>query len=283
MIVPVSLVAGETYKPIAELTFNNSQNWVSTYSNRPGKLFQGVEQRLAILISSKHGSMTYTTYYQHWYEQERDTLIRHLYYSPTSLIRTRSMPYKVGDELGRSILEKIINKTRTLNSLKAIGRFGCWYHDGPTYWIRALPFEPNIGLKSDRSNHYHRIPTQTEEDAYILSAILSSSTFYFYFKLISNCRDFGSKEFDEYKIGELTASEREGLSKLGEQLGAQLKDKAALCTRVYPSGVVEYEEYYPQKAKDDIDQIDRVLAHHYGFTDYELDFIINYDIKYRMS
>ena len=31
-----------------------------------------------------------------------------------------------------------------------------------------------------------------------------------------------------------------------------------------------------------IDEIDRVLAKHYGFTDEELDFIINYDIKYRM-
>ncbi|MGB8346567.1 MAG: DNA methyltransferase [Ktedonobacteraceae bacterium] len=31
------------------------------------------------------------------------------------------------------------------------------------------------------------------------------------------------------------------------------------------------------------DEIDRVLARHYGFTDEELDFIINYDIKYRMG
>jgi len=30
-------------------------------------------------------------------------------------------------------------------------------------------------------------------------------------------------------------------------------------------------------------EIDRVLADHYGFTDEELDFIINYDIKYRMG
>ena len=28
---------------------------------------------------------------------------------------------------------------------------------------------------------------------------------------------------------------------------------------------------------------DRVFAQHYGFTDEELDFIINYDIKYRMG
>ncbi len=38
-----------------------------------------------------------------------------------------------------------------------------------------------------------------------------------------------------------------------------------------------------QSAKPIIDEIDRVLAAHYGFTDEELDFIINYDIKYRMG
>jgi len=32
-----------------------------------------------------------------------------------------------------------------------------------------------------------------------------------------------------------------------------------------------------------IRQPDRVLAQHYGFTDEELDFIINYDIKYLMG
>jgi hypothetical protein len=36
-------------------------------------------------------------------------------------------------------------------------------------------------------------------------------------------------------------------------------------------------------SKPIIDEIDRVLAKHYGFTDEELDFIINYDIKYRMG
>ena len=32
-----------------------------------------------------------------------------------------------------------------------------------------------------------------------------------------------------------------------------------------------------------VDDIDRVLAKHYGFTNEELDFIINDDIKYRMG
>ena len=49
------------------------------------------------------------------------------------------------------------------------------------------------------------------------------------------------------------------------------------------TGLVQYDEFYPRKSKPIIDEIDRILAQHYGFTPEELDFIINYDIKYRMG
>ena len=39
----------------------------------------------------------------------------------------------------------------------------------------------------------------------------------------------------------------------------------------------------PKLSKSIIDEIDELLAKHYGFTEEELDFIINYDIKYRMG
>jgi hypothetical protein len=40
---------------------------------------------------------------------------------------------------------------------------------------------------------------------------------------------------------------------------------------------------YPKMSKPILDEIDTVLGEHYGFTDEELDFIINYDIKYRVG
>ena len=46
---------------------------------------------------------------------------------------------------------------------------------------------------------------------------------------------------------------------------------------------VEFQEFYPSKSKPILDEIDRLLAQHYGFTDEELDFILNYDIKYRLG
>ena len=44
---------------------------------------------------------------------------------------------------------------------------------------------------------------------------------------------------------------------------------------------IRYAEFYASKSKPILDEIDRVLAQHYGFTAEELDFIVNYDIKYR--
>ena len=37
------------------------------------------------------------------------------------------------------------------------------------------------------------------------------------------------------------------------------------------------------QSKPILDEIDTVLAGHYGFTAEELDFILNYDIKYRLG
>jgi Helicase conserved C-terminal domain/SNF2-related domain len=49
------------------------------------------------------------------------------------------------------------------------------------------------------------------------------------------------------------------------------------------TGAIQMEQFKPREAKPIIDEIDRVLAQQYGFTDEELDFIIHYDIKYRMG
>ena len=59
---------------------------------------------------------------------------------------------------------------------------------------------------------------------------------------------------------------------------SQLKEKTSSIT-----GDILYQEFYPRLSKPILDEIDKVLAGHYGFTAEELDFILNYDIKYRLG
>jgi hypothetical protein len=48
-------------------------------------------------------------------------------------------------------------------------------------------------------------------------------------------------------------------------------------------GLLNMQVFQPRLSKELNDHIDKLLAQHYGFNTEELDFIINYDIKYRMG
>jgi len=213
--------------------------------------------------------------YYHWYQSQRDDLFSIISYNKS--IYYNGLPVKSGNILNNQIISKVMEFG---NITKIYGDYaGSWFHDGPTYWIRALPFEPK-GNASDKSSHYHSVKSISKEHSSILTAVLASNIFYIYFKSISNCRDFNSSLIDSFKIPVMKSSI---LVQLIENYSSVLKNTAEKKSRKYESGFVEYDEYYPAKAKTIIDEIDKVLAKHYGFAEEELDFIINYDIKYRMG
>jgi hypothetical protein len=284
MIVPVSAVSGESYQSLNRLFLPHAL-WISTYSNRPGKLFAGVEQRLTVLLAQMAAQpAVWTAPYQHWYEIERERLFSTLVYCRASRWEHTGMPIKSGHRVVEHIFSRL-SQQKALHWLlpQRSNTAGVWVHDGPTYWVRAFPFEPNLGMKSSRSHHYHRIPARTPEEAAMLSALLSSSTFYLFYKMISNCRDLGPKEWRQMPFARPQPDIETLLIQSGKALARRLHATASKRTRQYASGPVVYEEYYPARARAILDDIDRILARHYGFTEQELDFILNYDSKYRMG
>ncbi len=79
-----------------------------------------------------------------------------------------------------------------------------------------------------------------------------------------------TQEFKErLTIGTPTERDEKSLRKLSHHM----KDKT----------VVVKLNRYPLQAKIYLAFIDKKLSLHHGFTDEDLDFIINYDIKYRMG
>ena len=49
------------------------------------------------------------------------------------------------------------------------------------------------------------------------------------------------------------------------------------------TGVVELESLTPARSKDIINEIDIALANLFGFHPEEIDFIVNFEIKYRLG
>ena len=123
-----------------------------------------------------------------------------------------------------------------------------------------------------------------EIDNSSIGALLSSSLFYWNYIAYTDCRNLQKSFIDTFKFP-ITAINDKQLSIEGCKLFRDYEKKKYTKSTHYKTtgNDVVYDEYYPKKSKRIIDEIDKVLAKHYGFTEEELDFIINYDIKYRMG
>jgi len=278
-IIPISSISNPEASSFQEL-ISTKYLWQSSYSNRPAKLFKDVEQRLTILImknGKKHTSI-YNASYVHWYSKEREKLFEKLYYISGDNIR------KIGNLTEQNIFKKILTDTKPLKMYPDFfskSKYICYFHDGPTYWIRAMSFNPRQGYESDKSNHYKEICCSSERISNLVTSLLNSSTFYFFFKIVSNCRDFTMKEVEDFRINDKILNFN--FDDICAELMKNYIDNRAICSRLYDSGHIDYYEYYPKSSKEIIDKIDSILAKHYDFSPEELDYIINYDIKYRIG
>ncbi|HVB24717.1 MAG TPA: hypothetical protein VNG51_22460, partial [Ktedonobacteraceae bacterium] len=122
---------------------------------------------------------------------------------------------------------------------------------------------------------------ESEADLYICMAVLNSSLFYWYIFAYSDCRHMNRRDVLNFPFNPKAIDEPISLCliELSRELQADYQRNKS---NMLKSGL-EIEVFDAAKSKPIIDEIDRVLARHYGFTDEELDFIINYDIKYRMG
>ena len=74
------------------------------------------------------------------------------------------------------------------------------------------------------------------------------------------------------------------LAELSSYLMQNLQENSEMRQMTYRKyGMMNVQVFSPRLSKPIADQIDSLLAKHYGFTEEEFDFIINYDIKYRMG
>jgi hypothetical protein len=116
----------------------------------------------------------------------------------------------------------------------------------------------------------------------IVLTLLNSNLFNLWWCSLSDARHITNHEYGIIRIDENSLS----LKKLPELSISLMNDYSTNAKRVVyqkRNGETIYDQFVPRKSKLIIDQIDTILAEHYGFTEEELDYIINYDIKYRMG
>ena len=129
-------------------------------------------------------------------------------------------------------------------------------------------------------------PDEIQRDAAL--AVLASGLFSLYYVVWSSCQVVNSPDI-MFPVDLKGLSKEHGgkLSKLARYLMGDVVGRSKIQTRNYSSRgrnfVMRKQYFYFKESKSIVDEIDAVLAEHYGFSSFELDFIRNYDIKYRIG
>ena len=296
MIVQLSYSCTDRMEPIQRLCLSQSDGlWLSHFDDRPAKLFDGLEHiRATIALSerSTNGSRSvYSTAYNRWYTEARSQLFDTLAFDSlpkVSAVPAGTMP-KIGPLPASAILERIGKQRPIRNALRRLGTGTVYFHNAPQYWVRAMDFAPYFWNERDGEQISTQVKTlrlATRKDADAVVAALNSSLFYWWFLLLSDCRHLNLREIESFPLGpeRMGMSTKQRLVQLTDDLMESFKRHSQRKETHYKAiGKVIYDEFDQKPSKAIVDRIDGVLAQHYGFTDAELEFIINYDIKYRLG
>ena len=292
-IVPVAITCSKRMKDAINILKEKCELvCFSNYDDRPGKLFEMIEHLRACIIISSKGRGTnpslFSTKYNRWYTENRINLFANLCYdNVTEFVESFIIPkfsYAVESNINRNIRHQIdvigTKQSRTTNNY-------VYYRAAGGGYFLLIKNQKSItyinGVLEDVKAE-KKIGLFPEIDNTSIGALFSSTLFYWNYIAYTDCRNLQKTFIDSFKFP-ITAINDNQLKTEGKKLFADYeKNKYTKSTHYKTTGNdVVYDEYYPKKSKLIIDEIDKVLAKHYGFTEEELDFIINYDIKYRMG
>lgn len=287
MIVPLSLPSTQRMQVVQELLEKNRNAWYANYAWRPAKLFDTVNRALTIfIVTPSANGKTHSTNYQKWTSDNRDGLFNRPIFVEVMRTRPASWIPKIGTPLESRILTKCLTIDAAVRNFTGKSENRVYYRtDGGLYWKVFTDFAPafNLNGKKGHSSRETWFTTSAKDHVGPIIAALSSDIFWWWYTVTSNVRHLNPFDVQNFPIPESALADRV-LRELGKRyLKDLVKNSMMLVREQKQTGTTETQSFKIQKSKPIIDEIDTVLARHYGFTDEELDFILNYDIKYRLG
>ena len=272
-----------------------NRTYISFYSFRPSKLFDGANRTIGIGIYSKNDSIKekkhFTTTYRKWTAQYRKFLFNTVFYRQFSRFNFQNQYPKIEKKCEDNILNKIFKKNRCIDFYTTkINKQNCIFYKnvGGLYWKIITDFKPKfyengkLGINTRETHIY----IDRKEFMYVILALLNSNLFWFWYITTSDCWALNPSDIRKLpiEVEKINSIDKENIKKLTLRLMNDLNNNSVWAQRIHKGkNKTKFQQFEPRKSKNIIDTIDQYFAKYYGFTEEELDYIINYDIKYRMG
>lgn len=267
----------------------------ATFDDRPSKLFSGMHHcRVAIILScihddeKSHCNELYTTRYHKWYDVERAVLFQVLSYQNVPQQLCSDLVPKLGGKTEILLYQKLIAFPHHIGGLMTqsateyriyykITGVGHWF----TFTLRPPRFwRDGIVAASTRENTAFFDSREKRDAAY---CCLNSTLHYWLYQMRTNCRDYNPSDLKFFPVPK-NLIEKANHESLAIEIANKLDESSETGEGNYEiGGHVRFEKFRPKLAKPTFDKVDKMIGDLCGLSDEELDFIINYDIKYRMG
>ena len=271
-IVSLSSISTETKAPLTKfLRAECDELRISSYHDRPGKIFSGGNHARSAIILGRRGKSTcriYTTHAHRWRPEDRPTLLSSLVYVGNedvgrSFYDGGIIP-KFGNDIEKSIMSKFLAKPRI--AIVRRSEFVLYYHDSLQYWMRVASYK-------FKKTHVHPLYFSDQKQLVSATALLNSSLAYWFFNKTTDLKHVQSR-MRYLCIGEINTADSKTLGRLVTRLNRHYEE-------VYPlPGEIKTDDAY---CKPIMDKIDDVLTRHYGFTNEESSYIKNFQLSFRMK
>lgn len=288
MIVPLAIVCTQRMIKIQQLLESSHSVWYSNFAWRPAKLFDAVNRALSIFVAASAPSLSkYSTAYLKWSAESRDYLFQNIFYTQYNEERSSFWMPKLSSSIDKSILDKVLSANDSIGLFvsKASNSKIFYRTTGGLYWKVFTDFSPLFycnGIKG-KSSRETSISIKTPAEATILVGVLSSSLFWWWYTITSNLRDLNPSDIAGFKFSSSLMEDKNLLRQSSLYISDLKKNSSLLIRQQKGIGETKTQSFKISLSKSIIDEIDKILAQYYNFTEEELDFIINYDIKYRMG
>jgi type I restriction-modification system DNA methylase subunit len=292
-ILPLSFATTAAMQKIQNACLNFTSTFeILNFSERPGKIFPGVEQAVTICMLKRiHNNSDsdgfYSTGLIKFKQQSLPLLLKSLKPQkiPFEHIVLGKLP-KISDEIELSVLNKvkshknlITNYLDFTDNTSKNGRIYFKTAGGRYYKPFTLFFN---GIKVDEEPHISTTQgVVTVKDLSLhrpICAVLNSSLFFWVYQVYSDCWHLINSDFQMFNIDlhRFEADDLNMLSEYSEELMENFINHSKIKINFKGNRKIEYIELYAREGQHILDKIDRVLSKYYNFTERELEKIITY-------
>lgn len=293
-IMPLSVTSSKSNTKLHKMLLENCKRIIaSSYGDSPTRIFLNAKQKVSIISFIKTHTKCQELLTTGVNLRSSDTSIQSVI---DNLSFVNSLAFiqdgafcKIGSEIEANIMAKIYKQNQTLASLMR-GDEKVFYRESGGRYYNLYTSYSTSGLSTEKvfyrttGGGYYDIYTSYatksskescfyKTNAKMLVALMSSSLFWWFRNAYSNGRDSYTYEFERFRIPHFSDEIIKKLEILGDEYEKDIERNFD-----YSNGV---KTYRIRKSKHIIDKIDRLICPLYDLDDKEIEFIINFLIKFR--